>query len=53
MKCFILYSEDFSRYSKINYCSKLFVEKEVKINFLPKCPENKLEKHYNKRHSEV
>ena len=53
MKCFILYSKDFSRYSKINYCDRLFDEKQVKINFLSQFPENKFEKHYNKRYSEV
>ena len=53
MKCFILYSGDFSRYSKINYFGRLFDEKEVKNNFLSKSPENKIEKHYNRRHSEV
>jgi hypothetical protein len=53
MKCFILYSKDFSQYSKINYCVRLFDEKQAKINFLSQSPENKLEKHYNKRYSEV
>ena len=53
MKCFILYSKYFSRYSKINYCDRLFDEKQVKINFLSQSPENKFEKHYNKRYSEV
>ena len=38
MKCFILYSKDFSRYSKINYCDRLFDEKQAKLIFYQNLP---------------
>ena len=42
MKCFILYSGDFSRYSKISYFIEVSNEKNQKKYFLSKSPENEV-----------